>query len=313
LPPTFEKAATDWQTSRQGRVAPSTVTIGRVSLTHLLPAFGPRLLCDITLEDINGYQSKRRQSGAEGRTVNIEVGVLRQVMGTFWPDGVHMLPERKDIGKALSLDEEIRLLEATAARTDSACHTATVLALNTTMSKKEICNLKWGLVDLEHRVLTVGKAKNEFRTGRAIPLNAAAFETLVKWAGRFPNAEPDHYVFPFSKSGVIDPTRPAQGWRSAWEEARKRAGVKVRFHDLRVTCITKMAESQASDQTIMAIAGHVSRRMLEHYSRIRMDAKRVALDAIARQPQLPIFETAVHQNCNQVTEGQSGQSSKLLN
>ena len=30
----------------------------------------------------------------------------------------------------------------------------------------------------------------------------------------------------------------------------------------------------------MAIAGHVSRRMLEHYSHIRMDAKRKAVEAI---------------------------------
>ena len=55
----------------------------------------------------------------------------------------------------------------------------------------------------------------------------------------------------------------------------------LRFHDLRHTAITKLAESQASDQTIMAIAGHVSRQMLEHYSHIRLAAKRTALDSIA--------------------------------
>ena len=32
----------------------------------------------------------------------------------------------------------------------------------------------------------------------------------------------------------------------------------------------------------MAIAGHVSRRMLEHYSHIRMEAKRKAVEAIAQ-------------------------------
>jgi len=32
----------------------------------------------------------------------------------------------------------------------------------------------------------------------------------------------------------------------------------LRFHDLRHTAITDLAESQTSDQTIMAIAGHVS-------------------------------------------------------
>ena len=55
----------------------------------------------------------------------------------------------------------------------------------------------------------------------------------------------------------------------------------LRFHDLRHTAITKLAESQASDQTIMAIAGHVSQQMLEHYSHIRLAAKRTALDSIS--------------------------------
>ncbi len=38
-------------------------------------------------------------------------------------------------------------------------------------------------------------------------------------------------------------------------------------------------EGSAVEQTIMGIAGHVSRKMLEHYSHLRMNAKRRALDA----------------------------------
>jgi hypothetical protein len=55
----------------------------------------------------------------------------------------------------------------------------------------------------------------------------------------------------------------------------------LRFHDLRHHAITELAESQASDQTVMAIAGHVSQKMLAHYSHVRIDAKRKALDALA--------------------------------
>ena len=55
----------------------------------------------------------------------------------------------------------------------------------------------------------------------------------------------------------------------------------LRFHDLRHHAITELAESQASERTIMAIAGHVSARMLEHYSHIRLDAKRRALEALS--------------------------------
>ena len=45
-----------------------------------------------------------------------------------------------------------------------------------------------------------------------------------------------------------------------------------RFHDLRHYAITELAESQASDQTITAIAGHVSPKMLVHYSHVRVAA-----------------------------------------
>jgi integrase len=62
----------------------------------------------------------------------------------------------------------------------------------------------------------------------------------------------------------------------------------LRFHDLRHHAITELAESQTSDSTIMALAGHVSRKMLEHYSHVRQDAKRDAVNLLsARRPGKP--------------------------
>jgi len=58
-----------------------------------------------------------------------------------------------------------------------------------------------------------------------------------------------------------------------------------RFHDLRHHAITELAESQASDQTIMAIAGHVSQEMLQHYSHVRLEAKRRAVEALSGDSQ----------------------------
>jgi hypothetical protein len=49
----------------------------------------------------------------------------------------------------------------------------------------------------------------------------------------------------------------------------------------------------------MAIAGHVSRSMIEHYSHIRMEAKRATLDAIAAQPLQAVIGADVHQNVHQ--------------
>ena len=57
----------------------------------------------------------------------------------------------------------------------------------------------------------------------------------------------------------------------------------LRFRNLRHHVITELVESQASDSTIMALAGHVSRKMLEHYSHIRQDAKREAVNILSRK------------------------------
>lgn len=79
----------------------------------------------------------------------------------------------------------------------------------------------------------------------------------------------------------------ARTWVKAWRSLTKEAGLSgLRFHDLRHHAITELAESGASEQTIMAIAGHISRAMLERYSHIRVEAKRAALEALSgRKPE----------------------------
>jgi len=62
----------------------------------------------------------------------------------------------------------------------------------------------------------------------------------------------------------------------------KKAGFQgFRFHDLSHRAVTQLTENGASDSTIMAIAGNVSRRMLERYGHVRMEAKRKAMEALA--------------------------------
>ena len=51
--------------------------------------------------------------------------------------------------------------------------------------------------------------------------------------------------------------------------------------------ITELAESLASEQTIMSIAGHVSPRMLAHYSHVRLEAKRRAVEALSSRAATP--------------------------
>jgi hypothetical protein len=53
--------------------------------------------------------------------------------------------------------------------------------------------------------------------------------------------------------------------------------------DNRHTLAPEPAESGATDETIMQIAGHVSRQMLSRYAHIRAEAKRKALEEVERK------------------------------
>jgi integrase len=78
---------------------------------------------------------------------------------------------------------------------------------------------------------------------------------------------------------AVDLTRPAGEWKKAWRVALNAAGLKYRWHDLRHTFVSRLAESPAvSEETIRSLAAHVSKVMLQRYSHIRTQAKR---DAIA--------------------------------
>jgi len=60
LPPSFEKAATQWLDAVKPHLAERTHDIYDVAIRcHLSPALGSMLLCDISARDIAGYQARR--------------------------------------------------------------------------------------------------------------------------------------------------------------------------------------------------------------------------------------------------------------
>ena len=58
----------------------------------------------------------------------------------------------------------------------------------------------------------------------------------------------------------------------------------------------------------MSIAGHVSQRMLAHYSHVRIEAKRKALDALAGGVKMESYDT----NCDTKPEEETILSPQLL-
>jgi Phage integrase family len=157
------------------------------------------------------------------------------------------------------------------------------MAANTSMRPVEVKHIRRCDVDLVKRLLHVRRSKNE-TSHRVIPLNASAIDAVARMLERadlLGHTEPGHYLWPVCQWGRYDPTKPMLQWDTAWRALRDGAGLHgLRFHDLRHTVITELAEMGVADHVLESISGHLSRRMLEHYSHIRIDAKRQALDAL---------------------------------
>jgi len=251
-----------------------------------------------------------------------EIGVLRGILKRakrwhLFADEFKPLPVHHDVGRALSPEEKDYLIKISARRDDwQSARLAMTLALNTTMRGCELKGLRWRDVDLSARTITIRRSKTKAGI-RVIPLNSDAWEAIQQLRRRSESiggTHPEHYVFFACENGVFDPAKQQKSWRSAWRsltraiecpacgtlqspaKSCRNGGCKadirnvkntlhgLRFHDLRHHAITELAESEASEQTIMSIAGHVSREMLEHYSHVRLQAKRRALDAIVHRP-----------------------------
>ena len=170
-----------------------------------------------------------------------------------------------------------------------------IVSVDSGLRASEIRNLRRGdvtLVPVRHGFegeIVVRRSKTEAGTGRVVPLTRRSAVAISAWLAGLPEAGPDAYVFPRHQIGFgpggrgstpcgIDFSRPMQGWKSAWSRARRLAGVEARWHDLRHTLVSRLAVNSAiSEETIRALAGHVSRQMLSRYAHIRAQAKRAAI------------------------------------
>lgn len=299
----LNEAADKYLAGRKLELQPSSLTKEKQLLVKLKEYFGATKLNRITAEQILNFREWRAATCGPA-IINMEVGVLRRMLkrGKLWysiADDVKPLKEPQTIGRALTPDQKTALLEAAALKPEwQTAYYAAILALNTTMRGCELRGLRWSDIDLLNDTLTIHKSKTEAGV-RVIPLTPDAFEVLAQLRARaelFSEVLPEHYVFArfkpvgrFNGQEIVehrmlnfDPTTPLGSWKKAWQKLTVKAGLPgLRFHDLRHHSITELAESGASEQTIKAIAGHVSQRMLDRYSHIRLEAKRSALEALS--------------------------------
>jgi integrase len=318
----FPEAADSYFNGRKLELGESSRKKERQLLAKPCEFFQRKCLYKITSDDVLRFREWRSETGVGPATINMEVGVIRRMLkrAKRWHllgADIRPLKEPRSIGRALTYDEKLTLLRTAGQNEDwHRVQAAMSLALCTTMRGCEIKRLQWRDVDFINRMILVRTSKTEAGQ-RIIPMNDEAYEMVRRLRERakgFNGIGPQHYVFPACEHGHVNPARNQHSFRTAWRSLTraircpacgklqapaencanvdckapirriKSPLVGLRFHDLRHHAITELAESQVSDQTIMAIAGHVSHKMLARYSHVRTEARRQAVLALSAKP-----------------------------
>ena len=217
-------------------------------------------MANLSAARIAAYRDERLKEVSPG-TVIRELAYLsaiinhaRREWGINVPNPVQMVrkPQSPQARSRVLTDEEvIKLLQALepVGRRSHWTKPAVQLALATAMRRGELLSLRWEHIDLENRTAFLPDTKNG--DSRTVPLSTAAVQVLA--------GLPRHI------SGVVFPVKFFT-LDAAFKRGIRRAGLdKVRFHDLRRTAITRMAEKLPNVIELAAVSGHKSLMVLKRY------------------------------------------------
>jgi len=141
-----------------------------------------------------------------------------------------------------------------------------LVALHTGMRRGEIFDLKWFDVDFIRGMIQVRESKSNKK--RLIPMNLTVRTMLQNFKRK------SEFVFPSPKTnGRLDNIK--RSFRRAVNEAEIK---DFRFHDLRHTAATRMADAGADAFTLMKILGHSDIRMTSRYTHATDTALRRAVE-----------------------------------
>jgi integrase len=163
-------------------------------------------------------------------------------------------------------EEASRLLEACRASRNPVLADLVEFSLFTGLRQSEALGLTWDRVERARGVVLLEETKNGER--REVPLSAAADAVLARrWT-----PESAGYVFGSSNWNTH---------RTAWEAAVRRAKItNLRFHDLRHTFASWLAQKGRPLKEIQEALGHKSLAMTMRYAHLSPDNLRAAVASL---------------------------------
>ncbi len=245
--------------------APRTYKTDKALARRLCDTFGDLRLTEVTPRLISEYKYKRRETEAKPATINHELKLMSHAfkLGINEWEWVNINPVARvsrekvnnQIERWLTITEERRLLSASPMWLQEII----TFAVNTGLRQSEILNLRWARVDLQRRTLTILEQKNNGKD--TLPLNETVLE-ILKARFKIRHIKTDH-VF-YSQVGTrLD----AHNLMRVFRRAVKDSGIeKFRFHDLRHTFATRLAQEGVDMYMIQRLGRWKTTAMVMRYA-----------------------------------------------
>jgi integrase len=175
---------------------------------------------------------------------------------------IELRPENNERVRFLSDLERTALLAACLRCKWPRMYVLVLTALTTGARRGELEALRWSHVDLARAEATIVFTKNNDR--KVLPLVPAVVEQLKRFEGA-----PGGLVFPSKQKPDV-----AFNFSKVWDEVKGEAGVKnFRFHDLRHSCASALAQSGATLLEIADVLGHRQLSVTKRYSHLAIAHK----------------------------------------
>ena len=244
------------------------------SLSHLTPFFGTRLLAVISPKLIYEYKNKRRSEGASPSTINREIALMKHAFNLALREW-EWVRENPVLRVSMEKEPPSRDRWLTCGEEDSVLSVSppwlkeiVVFAIESGCRREEILSLTWKDVDIFKKVVTIFAKKTGDR--RTIPLTARAFDILKskeKARTKRRSIKREDFVFPHPGRQKVN----FHTLRWAFEKALEKAKIEgFRFHDLRHTFASRLAQQGVDPYTIQKLMGHktftTTARYAHHYS-----------------------------------------------
>jgi integrase len=279
IAPTFSEAAEKWFETRETNCKPSTIENYRYLLdTHVLPAFGPMRLDEITRGEVEEFVARKKKDGMAPRSIRLMLATIRPVYKRAKKDGIPTENPASDPAELIKIGEkkkvavftvqEVQHLLTAAKEHLPRFHPLLLAAFRTGMRQGELIALEWGAIDWRGKFIEVGRSyrKGIFSTTKSGKVRrvdmsdqlAAVLEEhrkrLAAEALKAGESMPE-LVFPSTAGTPMGPSGIRRDFNAVIKKAKLR---RIRFHDCRHSFASLLIANGESLAYIKEQMGHSS-------------------------------------------------------